>query len=186
MFRFLMAATLVLSTLLVIGSNTAIAQKHPAAVIAIWDSQRVFRESKGYKSVSSQISTYVNQLKEIQKREVAAVRKKEDDLRKQISILSPEARSQRERKLREDVAAAQRRVQERRVALDNARRQGAAVLEKQILVILKALEKERGINLVFDRNARTYHGDSLDITAEIIKRLDKAIPSVKVAKPKGF
>ena len=47
------------------------------------------------------------------------------------------------------------------------------------------LAKERDFALVIDRAQTAYRSDSLDITEEVLKRLDKKLPSVKVNLPQG-
>jgi Skp family chaperone for outer membrane proteins len=56
----------------------------------------------------------------------------------------------------------------------------------QVIEILKGLATERGFNMVLDRaQVQIFIGDNIDITPEVLKRLDQRLPTVKVNLPAG-
>lgn len=164
----------------------AAAQSNPPAVIATMDSQRILREAKAGKSVANQIKGYIDQLQSIIKREDEALKGRQDELRQQAAILSPEALDQRRGELQKSFNDAQRMVQDRRAAIDQTRQQALEVIKGQILEIIEELQQERSFNIVLDRASYSWALPQLDITDEVVKRLDQRLPSVNVAKPKGF
>ncbi|WP_164516440.1 OmpH family outer membrane protein [Minwuia thermotolerans] len=166
--------------------HQAAAQSNPPAVIATMDSQRILREAKAGKSVASQIKSFIDELQAVIKREDEALKARQDELRQQAAILSPDALEQRRAELQQSFNDAQRMVQDRRVAIDQTRQQALEVIKGQMLDIIEELQQERDFNVVLDRSSYSWALPSLDITDEIVKRLDQRLPSVSVARPKGF
>lgn len=166
--------------------NRAAAQSNPPAVIATMDSQRILREAKAGKSVANQIKSFIDELQAVIKREDDALKTRQDELRQQAAILSPDALEQRRAELQQSFNDAQRMVQDRRGAIDQTRQQALEVIKGQMLDIIEELQQERDFNLVLDRSSYSWALPSLDITDEIVERLDQRLPSVSVARPKGF
>jgi len=161
-------------------------QNHPAAVIAVMDSQQILRDAKAGQSVASQIKAFADKFQGIVKREEESLRQRQQELRKQAAILEPSVLDQKRQELQQSFTDAQRMIQDRRVNIDKSRQQALEVIKQQILEIIEELQRERKFNLVLDRSAYSWRSPELDITDEIVRRLDKRLPSVKVARPKGF
>ena len=169
-----------------VSAPAVFAQSLPPAVVAVMDSQRILRDAKAGQSVANQIKAFIDSFQGVVKREEEALRQRQADLRKQSAILAPEALEQRRLELQKNYNDAQRMVQDRRLAIDKSRQQALEVIKAQILEIIEELQKERKFNLVLDRSAYSWVSKDLDITQEIVRRLDKRLPSVKVARPEGF
>lgn len=185
MLRTLLAliAAILLATAL---TDSVMAQSHPSSVVAVMDSPMILRESKAGKSVAKQIKTFVEKFQGVVKREEEVLRARQQELRKQSAILEPDVVEQRRLELQKSFNDAQRMVQDRRLSIDKTRQQALEVIKGQILEIIEELQKERGFNLVLDRSSYSWALPELDITNDIISRLDKRLPSVKVASPEGF
>lgn len=166
--------------------GTTAAQQHPAAVIAVMDSQQILRDAKAGQSVAKQIEQYANTFQGVVKREEEALRQRQQELRKQSAILAPDVLEQKRQELQQSFSDAQRMIQDRRIGIDKTRQEALEVIKQQILEIIEELQKERSFNLVLDRSAYSWRSPELDITQDIVGRLDKRLPSVKVARPKGF
>ncbi|WP_417515179.1 OmpH family outer membrane protein [Minwuia sp.] len=180
--------TLLLSAIAILTvsvQTAALAQANPPAVIAVMDSQRILRDAKAGQSVAKQIKGFIDGFQGVLKREEESLRKRQQELRKQSAILAPEALEQRRLELQKNFNDAQRMVQDRRIAIDKSRQQALEVIKAQILEIIEELQKERKFNLVLDRSSYSWVSPELDITQEIVRRLDKRLPSVKVSRPEG-
>jgi len=78
----------------------------------------------------------------------------------------------------------QRRVQERSQAVDKSMAGVREQIAQQVVKILEELGGERGFNMVLDRSQmHVIIGDNIELTAEVLKRLDQRLPSVKVNLP---
>lgn len=154
--------------------------------VATMDSQQILREAKAAQSVTSQIKVFIAQLEKLAASEEAALKAKSEQFRQQAAILAPDAQQQRQLELQKSYTDAQRLLQERRIAIDRVRQQAFEVMKAQVLSIIEELQKEKSFMMVLDRSAYSWAAPELDITPEIIKRLDRRLPSMTVEKPQGF
>lgn len=160
--------------------------KTPPAAIAIIDSQRINREASALKGARQQLEQYrFNFQSEIAKEE-EKLRAEEQEIARQRSVLSPEAFEQRRQSFQGKVVDLQKRIQERSQTLEKMLNGVREQVTAQVVEILKGLSQERGFNIVLDRaQAQLVIGDNIDITPEVLKRLDQRLPSVKVNLPTG-
>lgn len=160
--------------------------KVPPAVIAVIDSQRVNRDAAALKTARQQLEQYrFNFQSEIAKEE-EKLRAEEQEIARQRSVLSPEAFEQKRQAFQGKVVDLQKRIQERSQSLEKMLNGVREQVTVQVVEILKALAQERGFNMVLDRaQVQIFIGDSIDITPEVLKRLDQRLPSVKVNLPAG-
>ncbi len=159
------------------------AQKVPAPTVGILDVRFVLQESNAAKSLQPQIDKLRKGFQQEIRRRESALRKAEQELLGQRSILAPEAFAQRRRQFEEQAKKAQREVQIRKRALDRT----VAIAKNKIRVamfeIAKAVADEKKINIVLAKSGVLMSKKELEITAETIKRLNKKLPSVKVEAP---
>ncbi|MFN4277640.1 MAG: OmpH family outer membrane protein [Ferrovibrio sp.] len=182
--KFLIA---VAALLCVVMPGLAMAQaKTPASVIAIIDGQKINREAAALKNARQQLEQYrFNFQSEIAKEE-EKLRAEEQEIARQRSVLAPEAFEQRRQAFQGKVIDLQKRIQERSQSLEKMLNSVREQVTLQVIEILKALAQERGFNIVLDRaQVQIFVGDNIDITVEVLKRLDQRLPSVKVALPAG-
>ena len=168
----------------VAGQAQTPAPKTPAATVVVIDTQRIFREALALKSVRQQIDQYRAALKpEIEKQE-DALRKEDQELAKQRSVLTPEVFEQRRQAFQAKVVALQKQIQEHQTTIEKAFNGARDQVTSTIVGILKDMSKTRGFNLVLDRtNVQVMLDPSVEITPEVLKQLDQRLPTVKVALP---
>lgn len=182
--KFLIAMAALLS---MAAPGLAVAQaKTPPTVIAVIDGQRITREAAALKNARQQLEQYrFNFQSEIAKEE-EKLRTEEQEIARQRSVLAPEAFEQRRQAFQAKVIDLQKRIQERSQSLEKMLGSVREQVTLQVIEILKGLAQERGFNIVLDRaQVQIFIGENIDITAEVLKRLDQRLPSVKVALPAG-
>ena len=151
--------------------------------IGILDVQAILRDASAVKNIRDQISKYGSQFeKEIQK-ERDDLRKANQELARQRTILSPEAFAEVRRKFEQKVVEVQRLVQQRQRELDKSRNEAMATVNKAYIKIVMNLADGRDIAIILRKSQVAYSAPALDLTKEILARLDKDLPTVKVAKP---
>ncbi len=181
--RFALAA--VLGAAVVAATTTfAAAQEIPTAKIAVLDTQKILRNS----SAAAGIRDQVKQQREIYQDEFARqereLRAAEEELTRQRTILSSEAFALKRREFAARVAAVERGVETRKRELDQAYGTGIKQVERALASIITELAKEHGFNLVLSRTrvqrVVLYADSALNISDEVLLRLNKRLPSVKV------
>ena len=168
---------------LAVAAPPATAQAVPSPSIGVLDVRLILRESNAAKSLQPQIDKLLSGFQQDISNRESALRKAEQVLLGQRSILAPEAFNQRRRQFEERAKKAQREVQTRKRALDRA----VAVAKNKIRVamfeIAKDVANEKKINIVLAKSGVLMSKKELEITAETMKRLNKKLPSVKVETP---
>ena len=180
----LLLALAVLLACAVTASLPARAQKLPPTVIAIIDTPKILRQSMAGASVARQVEQYSQEVqKEIAARE-QTLRDQEEKLSGQRTILSQDAFQREAKGFQQDVADMQRQVQQRKIAIDQSMAQGNQQIFRIIEEILKELARERSFDLVLERTqVAAIVNQQMEITQEVLRRLDQKLPTVAVPRP---
>ena len=184
-------AFLIVATLVPVADRT-FAQGAPSAGIGIVDVQRVLRDSKASKSIRPTIDNIRKEFQKQVSEQEQSLRQAEQELSRQRAILAPEAFAQKRRIFSEQARDAQKSVQKRRRDLDRAFNETKNEILKSLIVVAQEVATEKKLNILIEKRFVFISAKKLDVTDEIIKRLDKLLPTVaidfsKVGKgdPKG-
>jgi Skp family chaperone for outer membrane proteins len=184
MKHFTSLVILVAVAVMFCGSAPPPAFAQSTVKIAVLDLIAVRLQTKAGKSISDQLGKYRKTLQKDAEDQQKKLRSTQNELRLQRSLLSPEAMQSRERKFRDDVAAVQRGFQSRRKALDKSRMEAGKIFEEKLTEVLEKLRQERDIDLILKkRPAVVFAKEPIDITKEVIKRLDAKVKHIPVKKP---
>lgn len=166
-------------------SLTAAAQSVGPAVIILVDYQRVSNESDVGKDIAAQMESYrvdlENRRKSLQDELVA----EGEEVEKIRNVVTPENFQERVRQFQEKQQGAQRELQEATQQSRLALQQGQLEVQRALKPIVKAIMTERNATLVLDKSFVSEHVSGLDVTTEVIERLNDAMPSYEVALPKS-
>jgi Skp family chaperone for outer membrane proteins len=168
---------------LVNSVGAASAQQFPAAVIAVVQVQTIMSEAKAAQSIQQQIEQRRSEYQAEISAEEIRLRDLEQELARQRSVLSPEAYAGKRREFEEQVAAVQRKVQDRRRALDRAYSDGVRRIQEELTAVIGEIAQEQGITLVLPVSQTLFAETALRITPEALKRLDERLPAVKLEFP---
>jgi Skp family chaperone for outer membrane proteins len=112
------------------------------------------------------------------------LRSADDELNKQRSVLSPDAFTQRRRDLDKRFSDAQTTVNNKKRDIDQAIGDAYNKVMKQVFDITAEIVRENDYKVVLERKVVVVAESSLDISGEVVSRLNKKMPSVAVAVPK--
>jgi len=151
--------------------------------LAVLDVQKILRNAKAVKNIRDQITAYgTNFEKEIEK-ERNELRKANQELSRQRTILAPEAFAEKRREFEKRVVEVQRLVQQRQRELEKSRGTAMLLVNKSYIEIIANLAEERNLAMIIRKNQTAYAAPTLDVTNLVLARLDKKLPTVKVDKP---
>lgn len=174
------AASLASLAVLVAVPETHAQSPLPPATAAVIDYQRVMREAKAAESIRVQIESrrvrYQSEIAEEEQRLVEADR----ELARQRSVLSPEAFNERRKAFEEDVAEVQRMLQTRRQQLDDVAAMAMSEVREAVIQVVGELAEQRGFNLVLPSANVLLFSPQIEITDEVLARLDANLPEVRV------
>tara|TARA_B100000242_G_scaffold277480_1_gene234175 strand:+ start:373 stop:951 length:579 start_codon:yes stop_codon:yes gene_type:complete len=150
---------------------------------AIINIQKVLRLTLATKAIKPQLNKIRDQMqKKVQDRE-KALKAENLSLQEQRAILSPEAFRQRRLDFQAKVAALESDVRSFRKRLDAAGRAAMGQVKKSFSSVAADLAAERKLQLILPRAAAIYVDPAFDITDEVLKRLNKKLPTVEVVLP---
>jgi outer membrane protein len=152
---------------------------------AVLDMRAVLRDSTAGKSWQDYYNAKRKEHKDRIAAEEKSVRAAWDELNRQRSILAPQAFQVRERAFRDLETAARGRVgvAEQQLAreLRTTQAEVRKVMDAKLEVILEQMIKERGIDIIIAKDDLVFSRKEFDLTAEVIKRLNAALPKLDVA-----
>ncbi len=169
---------------------TAPSAKAPAAPkksvfrLAIINLDAIRVNAKVARDIRSQISNYRKAFREDVEREEQQIRSANNELAQQRAILSPEAFAEERKKFELRLIQVQRRVQERKQALNKSQAEAFKKVQKTLNEIVTKMAKDNKLTLIIRRDAVVFWAQALDITKAVLEEVDKQLPSFKVAEPK--
>lgn len=173
-------AVLGLAPLLPLARAKAQTQPLPPAVVAVVDHQRIMRDSRAAKSIQQQLEVrrklYLDELAKEEQR----LNEVGKELARQRGVLEAQAFAAKRKEYEEAVQALQRTSNERRRQLDEALGAANNEVRKALKEIVDELAEGRGFNLVLPASGVLLFSPKIDITDEVLARLDRKLPSVKV------
>ena len=173
--------TLAAAGLAISIATTPVLADPPQAKIVVIDRAAIMQFSKVGQDIAKQMQTYANQAKQDLSAQGKALQAEGRNLQQQVAILAPDVKQKRleafQAKEQALQGAAQRKDEQLKVAFGQAR----AAMEGALGPLLQQLVKERGANLVLDKQAVVFsNNNAFDITGEAINRLNQKLPSFKV------
>lgn len=150
-------------------------------LVVVADVITILRDAAAVQSVRTQIEKQRSVYQaELQKQETE-LRNLDQELVRQRAILSPEAFAQRRKDLERRVADAQQTVQERRRALDQAFNTAMQKVNDAMVEVVYEIVAERNYQVVLTKNQVVMVQTALDITPEVMRRLNRKLPTVAVS-----
>jgi Skp family chaperone for outer membrane proteins len=171
-------AALAASTLAV----PAQAQRLPAAVIAVVDTQRIYRECTACRSAQGQLQTQATSLQQRRQTLASSLQTEGQQLQQAVQALSgrqPDAAlrqriqafEQKQTQANQELAQAQQRFQSIQA---NILRQ----INERLDPIVSQVMTARGATVALSTEATLAHAQAVDVTNDVLARLNQALPAV--------
>ena len=149
--------------------------------IAILDMERILRESTAAKSLREGMdkrrSVYQSELQEREQQ----LRTADEALARQRAILSAESFASKRMELQEQAAKLQQAFIERQKELEQGFGQGMAEVRQALIEVAKEMSTEKGIDLILLKATVVIAIRELDITDEVLERLNEKLPKIEGA-----
>lgn len=156
----------------------------PAAATArkfgVVNLEGIMHEAKAAKSVHDQIEALRKKYQDEIGKQEKDLKTKDQELADQRSVMTQEAFDEARRDFRTKVASAQHDVQVKRAQLDRAYAKALTKIQMTLAQIVEGIAKEKGFEVVFPSSQLLYADETLNVSEEVLKRLDKELSSVEV------
>ena len=177
-----MLAVLACAVLLFAGTPASAENKagDGALTIGIVDMDVLMQKSTAAKHVRDQIdkkrTAYQGELKALDQKLTAT----KQDMMKGETKLTPEDLKKKQGVFYEKVMAAQKKTQTEQRAMDAAVERSLNELRKKMVLLIRDVAKERDIEVVLSHQAVIIAASVLDITDEVLARLNKDMKTMPV------
>lgn len=152
--------------------------------IALLNYWQALRESKAGASLRQQIDAQRNKYQSEIETGQTTLEKLRAELAQQQGVLEPEALAKKRKEYQNHAEQLQQVVQNRKRQLDRMRQDGTVQIENVLREVLSALVKERGYDLVLNSDPKAgaviLSNSAMDLTSEVVKRLDAKMPAITV------
>lgn len=176
-----LAAAMVAASVL---ATPALAQRAPAAVVVVVDTGRIYRDCNACRTAQTQLQTHVTNLRNRQQTLENQLRPEGQAIQQAVTALAgkqPDAAlqnrakafQQRQEQANQELANSQQNIQSIQA---NVLRQ----INERLRPAINQVMTQKGANLAVDVEATLAHGQSTDVTNEVLAALNTALPSVSV------
>ena len=156
-------------------------ENYPNTSIAIVDLNLILSESKAAKDATKQFEIIQKNTEEEIIKSDKEMLEERNKLIEQQSVIAPEAFELKakdyEKKLQNYQSEKQNKLRSLEGVLQNARND---ILEN-VKPILEELSKELGVTVILEKNSVLLSATNMDITDDVIKKLNKELPKIKVS-----
>lgn len=164
------------------------AHAEDALKVAVVNVQKVMAESTAAKNIREQLESKQKTFQSELTKKAESLQKEKQDIAKQQSVLSKEAFETKAREFNKKETEVQKDVQQKRAMLDGATEKALSDIQKATIEIIAEIAKERKLTLALPTSQILYADNTLDISDEVVTRLNKQVPKLEVkfdAKPKA-
>jgi len=161
------------------------AEGRAGPVIAVIDMQRILRESLAVTQMQQQIEELRQAYQAEFREKDRELRANDQELARERSNLSADDFAQKRQEMERKVAEIQRGVQQRRRSLDRLFGQGMGRVREALITIVNEVAAERDIDVVLAKSTVVAVKQDLDITNEVLARLDASLPSIDIPTPQN-
>jgi outer membrane protein len=152
--------------------------------VAVVDMQRVLVESAAGKSIQSQLDTERRKIRDQITRMQDELKSQQNQFIRTRSVMAPEAANEQQQQLQRKEADAQRTLQERQEAFQKGESDAVNVVGDNMRDIVQQIAAERHLGLVVRKEVVISMSDkNMDITDDVVQRLNTKLPSVTVTIP---
>ena len=148
--------------------------------IGVVNIQKIMRDSTAAKSVRDQLQGKQRAFQTDLDAKEKALQAEDQALVKERDKISKEALEQKVNAFRQKAMTARNEIQNKRVQLDKGFQGALAQIQSATLGIVAEVAKEKGLSLMLSSSQVLYATTGMDVTDEVLARLNKKLPSVAV------
>ncbi|HEX8584324.1 MAG TPA: OmpH family outer membrane protein [Allosphingosinicella sp.] len=171
--------------------GAALAQRTPAAVVVLVDTDRISAECTACRAASTQLQSMITSYQQRSAALAQPIQTEMQSINQAAQTASNQpagaARTASENTLRQRAtalearqAAAQQELARTEQNIQSSRANVARQIQERLNPIINRVMTAHGANLAMDFSATLAHGQALDVTTEVLTALNAALPSVSV------
>ncbi|WP_404378874.1 OmpH family outer membrane protein [Caenispirillum salinarum] len=155
----------------------------PKPVVGVIDLQRVLREADAAQGVRQKREEYVTDYQADAAQVEQELRAADQELARLRATADQQEFAEKRSAFQKRVAQSQRDVQTRRRNLERAFGQAMSAVQQGTIRIADQIAAEKGVNVILYRSQVFLFDNAMDLTDEILQRLDARMPTVEFPDP---
>ncbi|MER3423580.1 MAG: hypothetical protein C4293_10440 [Nitrospiraceae bacterium] len=167
----------VVGAIFVIGGCKAAPTPQAATRMGVVDLQKVLMETETGKKARETLNTFMKNRQALIELEEKELKRMEDDLIKQASVLSANGRKEREDQLRRRMIEFQQKANELNREVQDKQKEVLENFRDKAEKVISNVAQQLGLQVIIEKGRggpTVYNESSLDITAKVIEEFDKA------------
>ncbi len=173
-FRALTLSAIIFASSAILPAHAEVKQ----ARVAVVDIAYIMKNSTAAQGAAAQVKSQLSAYEaDINKKE-AALKEEQKKVVGQRNLLAADAFQKKQQEFKNSVVAFQRDIQQKRETLARARAIAQSEIHKALLQIVDELAKEKGFDLAVPSGELLYAGNDLNISPDVLERLNKKLPKV--------
>ena len=145
------------------------------------DLEYILKNSLAAKGVLSELNNNKKSYQLEIEQKNKSLEKEYNNLKKQASVLSEEVIKSKEKKLMNNIQKLEQSVQKKQKKLQSDYLKTLAIIEQEIIAIVKKLAQKNSYNMVITKSNLLYYDDNLNISDQVVKILNKKLPKIKLS-----
>ena len=173
---------MVMGATLLAGGCASSAESQPTGrsglPIGVMEPQRVLSETDAGKKAMESLATFAKSRQALVESEEKELRRMEEDFTKQASVLSANAKKEREEQLRRRFSEAQQKANQMNREVQEKQREVLEGFRVKIEKVVARLAQQMGLAVVVEKgkgSPTVYYDASLDITTKVIDEFNKGV-----------
>lgn len=168
-------------SLAVVAALGSAAPASAETVIGVVNLQKIMHESKAAQSVRAQLQAKQKSFQaDLDTKEKALYNEDQSLAKEQAAATDKAAFEAKVKDFKGKAAAAQREVQEKKAQLDKAFAGALDKIQQSVFAAVKDVAAQHKMNVVISGSQVLYADAPLDVTDEVLKKLDAQLPDLKV------
>ena len=171
---------MVMGAMLLVGGCASSAESQPAGrsglPIGVMEPQRVLSETDAGRKAMESLAAFAKSRQALVESEEKELRRMEEDFMKQASVLSANAKKEREEQFRRRMMEYQQKANQMNREVQEKQREMVEGFRVKIEKVVARLAQQMGLAVVVEKgkgSPTVYHDASLDITAKVIEEFNK-------------
>ena len=153
----------------------------PAPKVLVLDRVTILQASKVGRDIARQLQVLNEQNQAGFTAQQKALAAEQQQLRQQVAVMAADQRQKTETAFNAKVRGAEEAAQRKAAQIQQASQNSSQAVAQALAPIVADIVKERGANLVLDKQAVVYaNSNAFEITADAVARLDAKMPAYKV------
>lgn len=156
---------------------------HAETKIGVVDIQKIMRESLAAKDLQEQLEKRKNEFQSEVTKQEQQLQKEDKSLAEERGVLSADAFEKKRNAFKTKVDDTQRKINSRKVKLETGYANAINQIQNKVLGIVESIAKEKSLNLVMPFSETLYADSAMNISEEVLKKLDKELPKISLSVP---